>query len=417
MSTDLYADLLFNDGEGITHADLNNARAFPRARAFDQLLARLGGYLAADADPDSPGEAGADPAVTSLAYTLAGGDCALAVGSVATKVKLLPGTLFQRIAAADGAEAQFLPYTVVAGDVDITITAGHATLNRIDILQVKLEYVEAGSESRDFKDAVTGALSTTTPNKRRRVQATFSLKAGTPGATPSYPAPDAGYCVVGAVFVPATWTTGVYSDGMGAAASTAAVMRQCSVPLNVEAVTVTPEEFDYTWATNWARDTDGDARASGGAATQLVVWCPHAGQTKRIVGVDIVGLWATSGVVLLRSMLWSSLLAYFAADAVSATDLSANLSAQLVTTGGTTQSKFAHLGDIADGSLLSNPSAAAGPIGDPFWSSGGASGPAYRKIQRNAGNLSGSSWFHKAHLDIDAGDGSKIVAVTFYLAG
>ncbi len=419
MATDIYTNTLFNDGEGLDFADLNKVARIGLTRAADQMYARLAGFLAADGDPDMATAGGADPALTSLAYTLTGGDCALNEGTTIVKVAVMPGTIFQRVAAADGLEAQFLPYTIEAGDVDLTIGAGHATLNRVDIVQMKLEWESGGAESRDFKDASTGEVTTTTPNKTRRVKATFSLKAGTAATPPTYPAPDAGYCVIGAVTVPATWTNGVRPE-VGSAGF--AVTRQMSVPLGITSVTMTPNEFDYTWASGWRRADAADGASlnglayADGAGTQLTVWCPLAGQTRRIVGVDVVGIWVTSGVVLLRSSFWNAS-GYTTLDALAANQVSCNLSSQLVATGGVVTSKFAHLGDIADASNVTNPSTAAGPVGDPFWSVGGASGPAGRKIQRNGANLAASSWFSRAHLDIDGGSGSKVIAVTWYLAG
>lgn len=424
MTIDSSRIVQYNDGEGLDYNDLNSMGREFLARILDSMLEHKAGRLAADDDPDMWFENdGEDVNLSSLVYTMTGGDCVL-TGS-GTDITIGCGTLFQKVGGFSGTEATFLPFQVLSGegDVVLTIGAGHATNPRIDIIQVKLEWETGGSVSRDFEDAVTRELTTTTPNKSRRVKATFSVKAGTASATtPDYPAPDTGYAMIGAVRVPALWATGFSPDATG---GSNAIIRQCTIPMGgIEAITVTPEEFDYSWATNWRPGVAGDgatingtAYAAGGAGTNLVVWCPNAGQGKRIVGIDIVGLWVTSGTVLLRTMTWSSIGGYLPQDFLSAVDGSCDLSAQLVTTGGTTQSKFAHLGDIADASLVSDPSTAAGPVGDPFWACGGMAGPAFQKIQRNAGNLSGASWFTKAHLDIDGGSGSKIVAVTFYLAG
>lgn len=416
MSTDLYADVLYNDGEGITHGDANNARAFLGARLFDQLLARLTGNLAAAEDPDITAEGGNDPGLTSLAYTLHGGECVIAQGSSSTKVKLLPGTILQRTAAAaDGAEAKMLAYTIRAGDVDLTIGAGHATLNRIDIVQMKLELVDGDSESRDFKDAVTGALSTITPDKTRRVQATFSIKAGTAAATPTYPAPDSGYVMVASVYVPDTWAAN-FTDDQGGYDSSSAILHQCTVPLNVEAYTVRPHEMDVSQATNWAVDAGAPGAATGymkasGAATNLRVHCPAAGHTKRIVGIEIVASWVTSAVVELTTY-HVGLLGW-----TKNTNGTFVLTSTLASVGAGDIGRLAHLGHIADASPASEPSAANGPIGDPIWARGGRSGPAARRIERAGGTINDATWAERAALEIDAGDTSAIYEVTFYLAG
>lgn len=409
MPTDLFKQVLFNNGEGLVHTDLNNVAKFADARLNDMIFSRMVGNLATDEDPSITGEHSENPALTSLIYTLTGGCAVIKQGSTTTRVTITSGTIFQKIANVDGADAKFLSYMVDESDVDLVIAAGDATNPRIDILQCKLEYVDGGLESRDVEDATTEVVTTQSINKTRRVQATFSIKAGTPAATPTYPTPDAGYALLAAVRVPASWAANFSADTLG---SSAAILRQCSIPLEVEAVTVFPKDFDLNSGpgANWSIDTNGQAVA-GADATDLIVWVPGASPSRRIVGVDIVAIWATSGTVHLTSMTWNSVTFWGQAGIVC------DLSSQLVTTGGTTQSKFAHLGDIADASDVSNPTAAAGPIGDPIWAGGGCSGPGLRKIERNSGNLSGSSWASHACLMIDAGSGSKIVAVTFYLAG
>jgi hypothetical protein len=214
--------------------------------------------------------------------------------------------------------------------------------------------------------------------------------------------------VLGAVRVPTSWTVNVSADSKG---SSGAVFRQCSVPLHIEAITMNSNEFDLASAVNWSINTHGEVVA-GGAATDLYVWCPRAGQTKRIVGVDLIAVWVTSGQVLLENVRWNGI-THWSVDA----DGSFDLSSQLVATGGLDKAKFAHLGDIADASPTSNPSAAAGPIGDPFWAVGARSGPAYQKLQSNGADMSGATWYSRARLNIDGGSGSIVVAATWYLAG
>jgi hypothetical protein len=407
MANDLFKAVLINDGQGVTDSDLTNISKFNLSRLAEQMFERMAGTLAvASKDPEYYGT---NTALTSLIYTLTGGDAVIKQGSSNTKVTLTPGTIFQKLASTDGNEAQFIPYTVGASDVDLTIGAGGAN-PRIDILQVKLEWESGNSASRDFEDATTGAKTTQTTNTHRRVKATFSIKAGTTAATPVYPTPDAGYAVIAAIRVPAGWASGI---GIDAAGFTSAILRQCSIPLGIEAITVTPGEFDYSMPglAGWRRGTSGDGLSIHGSAyaasagTDLCVWVPNGTQGKRIVGVKIQAKWATSGTVELVSWRYNTLTGY-GADASKV-----DLSSVLVTTGGTLQEKFAHLGQIADGSSDSDPTAAAGPIGDPFWASGGKSGPARRE------NEFRSNEFQRSALLIDAGSGSIVVAVTFYLAG
>lgn len=421
MSTDAYRDLLFNDGEGITHADLNNARAFLGARVFDQLIEHEAGAAAViGTDPDLWSVQGEDTVLTSLVYTLTGGDGVLKVGSAATKIGTYGGTIFQKIANADGEEANFIPFTMGAGEFDLTIGAGDATNPRIDIVQVKLEYVEGGSESRDFKDAVTGALSTTTPNKTRRAQATFSLKAGTPAATPTYPAPDAGYAVLGAVRVPATWTTGVEPDYTYAGGTTAKI-RQCSIPLKTHSVTVMGSEMDTEGAGGAGTPNKfaGFIYADGGDLTNVFCWCPIGGPGTRIVGITLHGNFPSGGGGNNTAVLRNYTLANGGGSFSIAAIYDATLTSVLITNENAVwRSRFAHLGMIADAMTDSNPSAANGPVGDGVWVGGSRSGPAYAPIKKHAGSSAGDQgWLNRAALVLGIEADGYLVAVTFHLAG
>lgn len=73
------------------------------------------------------------------------------------------------------------------------------TNNRWDIVTVKIDQVDGDASSRNFKDAATGVVTTTTPNKTRQLQATFTVTAGTPAATPTIPAVPAGERILFAV--------------------------------------------------------------------------------------------------------------------------------------------------------------------------------------------------------------------------
>jgi len=405
MANDLFKGQLFNDGEGLDYNDLNDLARMGVARMCDQLRLEATGQLGSTADPEGQGSP-----LTLLIYTLTGG-CAVLTNNGATQVTVRRGTIFQKIADPTGDEAQFLPYTLVNSEFNLTLTAGDATNPRIDIVQVKLEWESAVTQSRDFKDATTGVITTTTPNKRRRVKATFSIKLGTAAATPSYPAPDTGYAVLGAVFVPATWTTGIDTD-VGAAGTTAR-LRQCSVPLGVQAFTVHGHEMDYEYPnqSGWRRGIASDGNAIRGTAyaasagSTLAVWCPNAGPNARIVGILIVGKWVTSGTVTLKYDNAGTGTSYTSIASGPTFTLSG-----LVQTGGTIVEKFMHMGQISDASSTSNPSAADGVLGDPAWATGGRSGPSVREIASSAPSS-------RAVLRIDAGSTSQIYSVTFYLAG
>lgn len=198
---DLYKGVNYNDGEDILYGDLNDGQRFLGARVFDQLIGKLIGQVTG-ADPESVAAQGADPS-TAWAYAIHISGGMLRQGSTNAKIKIGAGTLLQKIANSDGNEAQLLAYTF-DGTTEVTISNGHATLNRVDMIQMALSYVTDDSQSRDFQDAVTGANSSQPLNKKRRVQCTVSVKSGTAAANPTYPTPDAGYVPIGCVIVPAT---------------------------------------------------------------------------------------------------------------------------------------------------------------------------------------------------------------------
>lgn len=202
MSTDLYKIVKFSDGEGVVYDDFDNTNKFLAAKLTDQIFEKLvgaPGYY----DPHVANYQGANVS-TNYAYALTVGGAVPMQGSTTSKIKLGAGTLFQKISNANGNNSTFLPYTFDGTD-EFTISAGHATLNRVDMLQMKLELVDTDSTTRDFKDATTGVVTSTTFNKKNRVQCTLSVKSGTAATNPVYPTPDAGYVPIACVVVGATW--------------------------------------------------------------------------------------------------------------------------------------------------------------------------------------------------------------------
>jgi hypothetical protein len=68
--------------------------------------------------------------------------------------------------------------------------------DRLDLVCVKLSQVDddsADDETRDFKDATTGVVTTQTQVKKRKVKCEFQTVKGTPGVSPSEPSVPSGY--------------------------------------------------------------------------------------------------------------------------------------------------------------------------------------------------------------------------------
>lgn len=390
MATDSYKDELWNDGEGLDSADLNDARGFIGARLFDQLLAHMMGGPLASANPTLWGDHGGDSpsgGTVPLAFTLGVGDAYLWFDGVPQgELRIAPGTVFQKVAGKNGNEPTLLSYDIGASDFTFTVADNAAGNPRVDLIQIKLELVNTDVQSRDFKDAITGALTTTTPTKKRRVQATCNVKAGTPAATPTYPTPDAGFVALGAVYVTTGWTA---AAGLTSAYGADAGIVQLSIPLNVRAIAVNPRDFDYSSGANWAL-VDGFAVASG-AGADLVIPVPVA--SGRIVGISMSAAFVTSSAVQFGIVARG----FGAFTFINYSTLTSVLG--VVAAGA---DRHAGADDIADGDPISNPSGAGSFIGFPAWATG---------------TPTPTGQIVPAALLVAGGSTSKVGRVIFWVAG
>lgn len=290
MPTDIFKHVLFNNGQGITHTDANDAQRFLLSMIQDQILAsmipNLGLTVAAGShDPEFYSQAvpgsGFDwvTIATTRAFCLQPGQAFLRAGSAANKVQIAAGTLMQLISSTlTGDDPKLLSYTFV-GNEEFTIAAGSGGgLRRVDLFQMKLELVDNSSVSRDFEDATTEVVTSVAMNEKRRVQCTISVKSGTPGANPTIPDPDAGYCVVGTVYVDENYVIGTApffgfdTDGAG----TNAFVYDQRWPLRVKAYRVEPAQW-YA-KTAWTI-TNGVKAVATNATNELIVPVPaHLGR-------------------------------------------------------------------------------------------------------------------------------------------
>lgn len=241
MSADLYKEVQFNDGEGVTFGDLNDAQNFLSARLSDQLFEKIIGSPT-NQDPEFGSQKGAD-ASTAWAYCLSIGGANPKQGSANNKVKIGAGTLFQKIASADGNKSQLLAYTFPGTD-EVTLTNGDGANPRADLIQMKLEYESIDSQTRDFQDATTHVVTSTSMLKKSHIKCTISVKVGTPAASPTYPIPDAGNVPIAAVIVGTSYVGAAglfYIDTAGAVA----VLHDLRMPLRIRPQVVRPPEFMY----------------------------------------------------------------------------------------------------------------------------------------------------------------------------
>lgn len=203
----------FNDGEGLEFADLNDITS-------SMLKAMGDGWhygSAVAASNINPGQYAQqyDADVYQRVF------CHGWAGSVMTngsdrEIVIQPGVMGMGVAADGGsgasphALADFAPSTVwwlqPSGQA-FTLSANASGMLRYDLVTVALTGYETtgDSETRDFEDAITGALTTTTPDKRRRVAPTWAVTEGTPGA--GIPATPAGTAAVASIAVPDSATS------------------------------------------------------------------------------------------------------------------------------------------------------------------------------------------------------------------
>ncbi len=190
-----------------------------------------------------------------------------------------------------------------AGNLSLQTAVGDATNPRIDIIEVKLEAITGESETRDFEDAVTGAKTTITPNKRRFTRVNYQIKQGTPAALPSYPTPSTGYTAMAAVWVPATHN----------AVHAAINIRDMRFPLGCEVHDVQASNIilSHVGANPWAYAAGtlagiaGYVTSSGAAQTPVIALCPVGSKTKRVLGVGVIGAGGNDTIVELVRVTWN----------------------------------------------------------------------------------------------------------------
>lgn len=91
--------------------------------------------------------------------------------------------------------------------------AAHDVTNpRIDIITLAPARFEDENATRNIKNPVTGALSTTGVDQRNRFSFTLTVTAGTPAASPVQPATPAGNILISVASVPATSGAAVFRD-------------------------------------------------------------------------------------------------------------------------------------------------------------------------------------------------------------
>lgn len=246
----LIKEVQFFDGEALDFNDLNNSERYLRSQVFDSVLGSMswGANWEHSVYPE-----------TTWVYALRGAGMAYYYGSAGVSMATNPGLV--AIAVVNGVSA--------TGDDVNLIGAFHAGQQyafaanstipvRWDILQARVLNVSDGAETRDFKDATTGVLSSVSFNKKRTPTLTVSVKAGTVDGVE--PTPDAGYIKLAAIRL----NTG-YAGGTARPND----VRDYRMPMGATSTRVTGRNWAITsgtWATSaeliTAPATAAEARAS-----------------------------------------------------------------------------------------------------------------------------------------------------------
>jgi len=277
-----HAIVKYNDGEGLVHTDLLNGQNYMRAAWMDLLMAgysydgtypRIYGADSSDLGGDDTlfvpraGQAMVRPHASGLSVNLDGG---------------WVGQLNSAFSDFDGSTPRLLMAFINATDLGstphFTHDAADPTNARIDLIQVRLTEVDDDNTSRDFKDAITSALSTTLVDKKTRIQIEFDIKNGTPSANPVAPAPDAGWAEMTRVRIPATSTGPLALDDI----------IDVRMPMRTIPYRVTPPMMGVAGAAStWVQAT-GQVVAltkSSGGATDAIFCFTSGWSCQRIIGV------------------------------------------------------------------------------------------------------------------------------------
>lgn len=197
--------VLYNDGEGVVFGDFNDMQRLAERRMLDYLTESfmLHGRLSTSAPKLRP---------ISNAISIQ------ANGTPDLTVKVQPGAILWRPAADPGQPDPFTVMHNLDAVESFTVPTADGSNPRWDIISAKVEYdpLDTGSVdavTRDFKDAITGALTSPVTDKRRRTLLTMTYTTGTPAGSPTEPSPPAGEEVFCRVEV-ATSATQIFSDNI-----------------------------------------------------------------------------------------------------------------------------------------------------------------------------------------------------------
>lgn len=276
MPASIHSRVFFNDGDPVDPADFNSMQTL---RAIEQMDLMMGMINAADGeDPEAePGTLGGVGARRCYVPRVAG---AMPYNGGGLEVDTTQGWIYAKNPSGptspSGTDPTLLAFYVPAQSAIATLSAADPANPRIDLIQVRLDLIEDTPSVRDFEDGVSREI-TDSPslNRHRRVQATWSVKEGTPAANPTRPTADAGYVEWACVRLPAAAANYGLED-----------LWDMRMPMRIEVQRVQPPQMGG--GDTWAQGTDNDdppPRVKTANDTKALWAIPHTGQMAgRIIG-------------------------------------------------------------------------------------------------------------------------------------
>lgn len=269
-------EVFFNDGEALDTADLNNLQRFHNALLSDGAVGGLAG-------PDS-----VETPESGHFYAISNGAAAFARAG-AREVGFAEGLGgISTSATITGDAPKFLLFYVKEADISNRTRPAPAVNPRWDILSVSFAEATGDNESRDFKDGVTGALSTQSIPKRRRVVPTFTWTSGVENVSPTEPATPPGEVKICAVLVP------VAAVPFSPAAMD---LRDYRMPLGRRSIARYPTAiFNFNGAASAIATVGGNPPGvmlsiGGGAERSESFFFPgHQDAVHRVVGISLLGV-------------------------------------------------------------------------------------------------------------------------------
>lgn len=173
-------EVLFNDGEALTSADLNSLQ-----RRLNSMVSD--GVFGSQMRPFS-GHNTSSTVPTSTVFSIGNAGAVHRHGTDNT-VAFVDGMIFMTLAAGTaGEEPYVVPVYLDSTTLPNQTYTGASANPRWDTLYIEVNEVQNTNTARDFKDAITGALTTSNIDKERLVEITLDWVQGTESSNPTLPA-------------------------------------------------------------------------------------------------------------------------------------------------------------------------------------------------------------------------------------